>query len=118
MADARFCFRLPDQYSDVDAAPLLCAGMIGYRSYRKTGDARRLGIYGFGNAAHLIAQIAIYQGRELFAFTGPGDKTRQEAARNWALSGLAAPMKCRRRNSMPPSCSHPSGRLFLLRCAR
>ena len=81
VADARFCFRLPDQYSDVDAAPLLCAGMLGYRSYRKTGDARRLGIYGFGNAAHLIAQIAIYQGRELFAFTRPGDKTGQESAR-------------------------------------
>jgi propanol-preferring alcohol dehydrogenase len=81
VADARFCFRLPDQYSDVDAAPLLCAGMLGYRSYRKTGDARRLGIYGFGNAARLIAQIAIYQGRELLAFTRPGDKAGQESAR-------------------------------------
>src|SRR5213080_3002265 len=81
VADARFCFHLPDQYDDVDIAPLLCAGMLGYRSYRKTGDARRLGIYGFGNAAHLIAQIAIYQGRELFAFTRPGDKAGQESAR-------------------------------------
>ena len=81
VADARFCFHLPEQYNDVDVAPLLCAGMLGYRSYRKTGDARRLGIYGFGNAAHLIAQIAIYQGREIFAFTRPGDKAGQESAR-------------------------------------
>ena len=66
---------------DVEVAPLLCAGLIGYRSYRKTGDARRLGIYGFGNAAHLIAQIAIYEGRELFAFTRPGDKATQQAAK-------------------------------------
>ena len=81
VADARFCFHLLEQYDDVDIAPLLCAGMLGYRSYRKTGDARRLGIYGFGNAAHLIAQIAIYQGREIFAFTRPGDKAGQESAR-------------------------------------
>jgi propanol-preferring alcohol dehydrogenase len=81
VADARFCFRLPDRYNDVEAAPLLCAGMLGYRSYRKTGDARRLGIYGFGNAAHLIAQVAIYQGREIFVFTRPGDKAGQESAR-------------------------------------
>jgi len=81
VADAQFCFHLPEQYDDVDIAPLLCAGMLGYRSYRKTGDARRLGIYGFGNAAHLIAQIAIYQGREIFAFTRPGDKAGQESAR-------------------------------------
>src|SRR6059058_5257980 len=81
VADARFCFHLPDQYDDVDIAPLLCAGMLGYRSYRKTGDARRLGIYGFGNAAHLIAQIALYEGRELFVFTRPGDSATQQAAR-------------------------------------
>jgi propanol-preferring alcohol dehydrogenase len=81
VADSRFCFRLPDQYKDVDVAPLLCAGLIGYRSYRKTGKARRLGIYGFGNAAHLIAQVALYQGRQLFAFTRPGDKETQQATR-------------------------------------
>ena len=81
VADARFCFHLPEQYDDVDVAPLLCAGMLGYRSYRKTGDAHRLGIYGFGNAARLITQIAIYEGREIFAFTRPGDKTGQESAR-------------------------------------
>src|SRR5438094_2748518 len=81
VADARFCFRLPDHYDDVEVAPLLCAGLIGYRSYRKTGDARRLGIYGFGNAAHLIAQIALYEGRDLFVFTRPGDITTQQAAK-------------------------------------
>ena len=81
VADARFCFRLPDRYNDVEAAPLLCAGLIGYRSYRKTGSARRLGIYGFGNAAHLISQIALYEGRDLFVFTRPGDIATQQAAK-------------------------------------
>jgi propanol-preferring alcohol dehydrogenase len=80
-ADARFCFHLPDRYDDVEVAPLLCAGLIGYRSYRKTGDARRLGIYGFGNAAHLIVQIALYEGRDLFVFTRPGDIETQQRAK-------------------------------------
>jgi alcohol dehydrogenase, propanol-preferring len=81
VADSRFCLRLPGQYNDIEIAPLLCAGLIGYRSLRKTGDARRLGIYGFGNAARLIAQVALFQGRQLFAFTRPGDKATQQAAR-------------------------------------
>ena len=81
VADSRYCFHLPERYDDVEVAPLLCAGLIGYRSYRKTGDARRLGIYGFGNAAHLIAQIAVYEGRKLFAFTRPDDKATQQAAK-------------------------------------
>jgi propanol-preferring alcohol dehydrogenase len=81
VADARFCFHLPDRYNDVEVAPLLCAGLIGYRSYRKTGNARRLGIYGFGNAAHLIAQIALNEERELFVFTRPGDLTTQQSAK-------------------------------------
>src|SRR5262245_62072680 len=81
VADARFCFHLPDRYDDVEVAPLLCAGLIGYRSYRKTGDARRLGIYGFGNAGQLIAQIALYEGRDLSVFTRPGDRTTQQAAK-------------------------------------
>ena len=81
IADARYCFHLPERYDDVEVAPLLCAGLIGYRSYRKTGDARRLGIYGFGNAARLIAQIALYEGRELFVFTRTGDKATQQAAK-------------------------------------
>jgi len=93
VADARYCFRLPGELFDVDLAaeagsaeaaiaPLLCAGMLGYRSYRKTGDARRLGIYGFGNAARLIAQVALYEKKEIFAFTRPGDKAGQESARS------------------------------------
>jgi alcohol dehydrogenase, propanol-preferring len=81
VADARFCFHLPDRYNDVEVAPLLCAGLIGYRSYRKTGTARRLGIYGFGNAAHLIAQIALYEGRDLFVFTRLGDLATQQSAK-------------------------------------
>ena len=97
VADARFCFRLPDQYNDVEAAPLLCAGLLGYRSLRKTGQAHRLGIYGFGNAARLIAQVAFYQGRELFAFTRPGDKSGQEAAKKlgakWAGGSDEIPPK-------------------------
>ena len=81
VADARFCFHLPDRYDDVEVAPLLCAGLIGYRSYRKTGDARRLGMYGFGNAAQLIAQIALYEGRDVFVFTRPGDTETQQSAK-------------------------------------
>jgi len=80
VADARFCFHLPESYDDLAVAPLLCAGLIGYRSYRKAGDAHRLGLYGFGNAAYLISQIALYEGRDLFVFTRPGDvKTQQDA---------------------------------------
>ena len=81
VADARYCFHLPDEYDDVDVAPLLCAGMLGYRSYRKTGKAKRLGIYGFGNAAHLIAQVAVYEIKEVYAFTRPGDSAGQKEAR-------------------------------------
>jgi propanol-preferring alcohol dehydrogenase len=81
VADARFCFPIPDEYDDVAAAPLLCAGLIGYRCLRKAGDAKRLGIYGFGAAAHIIAQVAQHQDREVFAFTRPGDTTAQDFAR-------------------------------------
>ena len=95
VADARFCFPLPDRYNDVEVAPLLCAGLIGYRSYRKTGDARRLGVYGFGNAAHLIAQIALYEGRDLFVFTRPGDIETQQSAKalgaKWAAGSDEMP---------------------------
>jgi propanol-preferring alcohol dehydrogenase len=82
VADARYCFHLPDNCDDVDVAPLLCAGMLGYRSYRKTGDAKRIGIYGFGNAAHLIAQVAVYEKKDVYAFTRPGDKAGQNEARS------------------------------------
>src|SRR5262245_38094967 len=105
VADARFCFHLPERYNDVEVAPLLCAGLIGYRSYRKTRDSRSLGIYGFGNAAHLIAQIAIHEGREIFAFTRPGDKATQQSAKSWARFGRAVPTRCRQKNSTPRSSS-------------
>src|SRR2546429_395550 len=72
-ADARFCFPLPSGYPDLQAAPLLCAGLIGYRAYRMAGDAERVGIYGFGAAAHIITQVAVHEGRRVFAFTRPGD---------------------------------------------
>ena len=85
VADPRFCFAMPDSYSDTEAAPLMCAGLIGYRSLVKAGDRRRLGIYGFGAAAHIIAQVAKYQNREIYAFSRPGD----EAAQKFAL-GLGA----------------------------
>ena len=77
VADARYVFKIPDGYSDADAAPLLCAGLIGYRAYRMTGDATRLGLYGFGAAAHIIAQVAAHQGRRVYAFTSPGDSSAQ-----------------------------------------
>jgi alcohol dehydrogenase, propanol-preferring len=82
VADQRYCVPIPDAYSDIDAAPLLCAGLIGYRSLAKTGDARRLGVYGFGAAAHIIAQVARYQGREIYAFTKRGDLEGQSFARS------------------------------------
>jgi propanol-preferring alcohol dehydrogenase len=81
VADERFCFAIPDAYSDAEAAPLLCAGLIGYRTLRLAGDARRIGIYGFGAAAHIIAQVARWQGRTLYAFTRPGDTMAQDFAR-------------------------------------
>ena len=82
VADERFCFAIPDTYSDAHAAPLLCAGLIGYRSLVKAGDAGRLGIYGFGAAAHIVCQIARHQGRQVFAFTRPGDQASQDFARS------------------------------------
>ena len=81
VADQRFCFALPSGYSDIEAAPLLCAGLIGYRSLRMAGEGRRLGLYGFGAAAHIIAQVARWQGREVYAFTSPGDTEAQAFAR-------------------------------------
>ena len=80
VADARYCFRIPDIYGDAEAAPLLCAGLIGYRALKKTGDAERVGIYGFGAAAHIAAQVLRHHGRKLFAFTRPGDSMAQEFA--------------------------------------
>ena len=82
VADERFCLPLPAELSDEEAAPLLCGGLIGYRALTFTGDARRLGLYGFGSAAHMICQLAVFQGREVFAFTRPGDQRTQAFARS------------------------------------
>ncbi|HJS86842.1 MAG TPA: zinc-dependent alcohol dehydrogenase family protein [Acetobacteraceae bacterium] len=81
VADARYCFPIPASYSDVQAAPLLCAGLIGYRCLRMAGEGKRLGLYGFGAAAHIVAQVARHQGRVVFAFTRPGDAPAQGFAR-------------------------------------
>ena len=81
VADARYCFALPDGFTDVELAPWLCAGLIGHRALRMAGDARRIGIYGFGAAAHIVAQVARHEGREVHAFTRPGDTTAQAFAR-------------------------------------
>ncbi len=81
VADERFCLAVPPEYSDVEAAPLLCAGLIGYRSLRLAGDAERLGLYGFGSSAHIVAQVARFEGRRVFAFTRAGDEEAQAFAR-------------------------------------
>lgn len=81
VADQGYCFSIPESYSDVQAAPLLCAGLIGYRCLAKAGNAKRLGIYGFGAAAHIVAQVALYQERQIYAFTRPGDGETQQFAR-------------------------------------
>ena len=95
VADERFCFPIPEGYPDAQAAPLLCAGLIGYRALRMCGDAARLGLYGFGAAAHILAQVARWQGREVYAFTRPGDDAAQAFARElgavWAGGSDEAP---------------------------
>jgi propanol-preferring alcohol dehydrogenase len=95
IADERYCLPIPSEYPDSEAAPLLCAGLIGYRSLVKAGDARRVGIYGFGAAAHIVAQVAHFQGREVYAFTRPGDVEGQafalEMGATWAGESTALP---------------------------
>jgi propanol-preferring alcohol dehydrogenase len=95
VADARYCVPIPPAYDDAHAAPLLCAGLIGYRAYRAAGDAQRLGLYGFGAAAHLLAQVARFEGRRVYAFTRPGDEDGQAFARElgavWAGGSDAPP---------------------------
>ncbi|MGH7381243.1 MAG: zinc-dependent alcohol dehydrogenase family protein [Candidatus Methylomirabilales bacterium] len=96
VANQQYCFRLPEAYSDAEAAPLLCAGLIGYRSYRMVGeDIKRLGIYGFGVAAHIITQVAVYLGKLVYAFTRPGETQAQEFARqlgaSWAGDSTESP---------------------------
>lgn len=95
VADHRFCLHIPQRYDDTQAAPLLCAGLIGYRALAMAGDAERIGLYGFGAAAHIIAQVALHQGRRIFAFTRPNDATGQAFARSlgvaWAGGSDQAP---------------------------
>jgi propanol-preferring alcohol dehydrogenase len=95
LADPRFCFPIPESYPDLQAAPLLCAGLIGHRSLRFAGDAERLGLYGFGASAHIVAQVAAHEGRRIFAFTRAHDEEAQEFARElgaeWAGSSEEAP---------------------------
>ncbi|HEU4392221.1 MAG TPA: zinc-dependent alcohol dehydrogenase family protein [Solirubrobacterales bacterium] len=95
VADERFCLPVPDGYSDAQAAPLLCAGLIGYRALRLVGDAERIGFYGFGASAHILCQVAVHQGRRVFAFTRPGDEDTQAFARElgaeWAGSSAERP---------------------------
>jgi propanol-preferring alcohol dehydrogenase len=95
LADGRFCFPIPEGFPDLQAAPLLCAGLIGHRSLRFAGDAERLGLYGFGASAHIVAQVAAHEGRRIFAFTSPKDEEAQEFARGlgaeWAGSSEEAP---------------------------
>lgn len=94
VADARYCFPIPERFSDVEAAPLLCAGLIGWRALRMAGEGRRIGLYGFGAAAHVLAQVAVWQGREVYAFTKAGDVEARAFARSlgcvWAGSSEEA----------------------------
>ncbi|MGH8737323.1 MAG: zinc-dependent alcohol dehydrogenase family protein [Burkholderiales bacterium] len=90
LADERFCFALPERYDDAEAAPLLCAGLIGYRCYAFAGDAQRIGLYGFGAAAHILAQVARAQGRRVYAFTRPSDTRGQEFARKCGAQWVGA----------------------------
>lgn len=117
VADHRFCFPLPDGYPDLQAAPLLCAGLIGHRALAMTGDSERLGLYGFGASAHIVTQVARWQGRRVFAFTRAGDVASQAFARElgaeWAGAALgpapeeldAAIVFAPRASSCPPPCA-------------
>ena len=95
VADERFCLPLPDGMADTEVAPLLCGGLIGYRAYKLAGDGQRLGLYGFGSAAHMICQLAVHEGREVYAFTRPADAKTQEFAKAlgaaWAGGSDVAP---------------------------
>jgi propanol-preferring alcohol dehydrogenase len=95
VADARYCFPLPDEFDDLHAAPLLCAGLIGYRAYRMAGDASVVGLYGFGAAAHILAQVAVWQGKRIFAFTREGDEAGMDFALQlgcaWAGASTTSP---------------------------
>ena len=115
VADERYCFPLPDGYEDLQAAPLLCAGLIGYRTLRFAGDAERIGIYGFGAAAHIICQVAVHEGRRVFAFTRADDDAAQafalELGAEWAGDALGPPPGgARRRARVRPGRRAGAGR--------
>ncbi len=119
VADERFCFPIPESFTSVQAAPLLCAGLIGYRALRMCGEARRLGLYGFGAAAHILTQVAVWQGRRVYAFTRPGDEAGA-GVRARAGRELGRRLRRSRRpsRSRPRSSSLPTARSCRLRCAR
>lgn len=116
VADGNYCFKLPEGYSDAAAAPLLCAGLIGYRSYRMAGSGPRLGFYGFGAAAHILAQVAVAQGREVYAFTRPEDEKIQAFARGLGCVWAGRPRTVLRCHLMQLSSSHRQACWFLPRC--
>src|SRR5205823_14286385 len=97
LADSRYCLAIPDVFGDVEAAPLLCAGLIGWRALKLAGDGGRIGFYGFGASAHILAQVAACQGRQVFAFTRDGDTETQGFARSlgctWASGSIEAPLE-------------------------
>jgi propanol-preferring alcohol dehydrogenase len=111
-ADERFCFPIPGGYLDLQAAPLLCAGLIGYRSLRFVGDAERLGLFGFGASAHIVAQVANHQGRRVFAFTRPGDIEGQRFARELGAQWAGVPKTPRLRSWTRLSSSPQWVRLY------
>ena len=105
VADASFCFSLPERYDDQHAAPLLCAGLIGYRAYRMAGPGGRIGVYGFGAAAHIITQVAVHQGREVYAFAAPGDHRAVQFARDMGATWAGF-------SNQPPPCSIDTAIIF------
>ena len=118
VAAEAFALPLPGGMSDLEIAPLLCAGLIGYRALRMTGDAERLGLYGFGAAAHIVCQVARHEGRRVFAFTRSGDDDGQAFARSLGAEWAGTPPGRRRRSSTRRSCSRPSASTFRRRSAR
>jgi D-arabinose 1-dehydrogenase-like Zn-dependent alcohol dehydrogenase len=102
VADQRYCFAIRECFDDVEAAPLLCAGLIGYRTLRLAGPGKRIGIYGFGAAAHIVAQVARHQARQVFAFTRPGDLAAQDFVRSLGAIWAGGSDETRPIRSMPP----------------
>ena len=118
VAEAAFAVRLADDVDAATTAPLLCAGLIGWRALKAAGSGRRVGLYGFGAAAHILAQICRGEGREVYAFTRPGDEAAQRFARGLGAVWAGGSDHPRRRRSTPRSCSRRSARSFPSRCAR